>query len=71
MKDETLRKLVEKIGYTEGLPVVVDPKIIAPKDFIDTVLNVRIPNPFMPDTPQRIATCLLYTSMCIRDRVGN
>ena len=56
MKDETLRKLVEKIGYTEGLPVVVDPKIIAPKDFIDTVLNVRIPNPFMPDTPQRIAT---------------
>ena len=56
MKDETLRKLVEKIGYTEGLPVVVDPKIIDPKDFIDTVLNVRIPNPFMPDTPQRIAT---------------
>ena len=27
-----------------------------PKEFIDTVLNVRIPNPFMPDTPQRIAT---------------
>ena len=23
---------------------------------IDTVINVRIPNPFMPDTPQRIAT---------------
>ena len=23
---------------------------------MDEVLNVRIPNPFMPDTPQRIAT---------------
>ncbi len=56
MKDETLRKLVEEIGYTEGLPVVVDPGILDPKEFIDTVLNIRIPNPFMPDTPQRIAT---------------
>jgi fructuronate reductase len=56
MKDSELKKLVEVIGYVEGLPVVVDPGIIKPKDFIDEVLNVRIPNPFMPDTPQRIAT---------------
>ena len=56
MKDTELRKLVEIIGYTEGLPVVVNPGILDPKEFIDTVLNVRIPNPFMPDTPQRIAT---------------
>lgn len=56
MKDEDLVKLVETIGYKEGLPVVVNPGIINPKEFIDTVLNVRIPNPFMPDTPQRIAT---------------
>lgn len=56
MKDEDLKHLVEVIGYQEGLPVVTDPKIIDPKEFIDTVLNVRIPNPFMPDTPQRIAT---------------
>lgn len=56
MKDKDLKKLVEVIGYKEGLPVVTDPGIIHPKDFIDTVLNVRIPNPFMPDTPQRIAT---------------
>ena len=56
MKDEDLHKLVERIGYVEGLPVVTDPGIIKPKDFIDTVVNVRIPNPFMPDTPQRIAT---------------
>ena len=56
MKDQELRKMVETIGYTEGLPVVVNPGILNPKEFIDTVLNVRIPNPFMPDTPQRIAT---------------
>lgn len=56
MKDKELKALVEKIGYEEGLPVVVNPRIINPKDFIDEVLNIRIPNPFMPDTPQRIAT---------------
>jgi len=56
MKDVELKKLVETIGYVEGLPVVVNPGVLDPKEFIDTVLNVRIPNPFMPDTPQRIAT---------------
>ncbi len=56
MKNPLLKKFVETVGYVEGLPVVVDPGIIAPKDFIDAVVNVRIPNPFMPDTPQRIAT---------------
>ena len=56
MKDAELVKLVETVGYKEGLPVVVDPGIIAPRDFIDTVLKIRVPNPFMPDTPQRIAT---------------
>ena len=56
MQDADLKKLVETIGYKEGLPVVTDPGIIHPQDFIDTVVKVRIPNPFMPDTPQRIAT---------------
>ncbi len=56
MRDKDLTRLVEKIGYTEGMPVVVDPKIIHPMDFIKEVLEVRFPNPFMPDTPQRIAT---------------
>jgi fructuronate reductase len=56
MKDADLVKLVEIIGYKEGLPVVVDPGIISPRKFIDEVLKVRIPNPFIPDTPQRIAT---------------
>ncbi len=56
MNDAALRRLVEKIGYDEGLPVVVDPGVLNPKEFIDSVLNTRLPNPFMPDTPQRIAT---------------
>ena len=56
MKNPVLKKLVERIGYVEGLPVVTDPGILSPKQFIDEVLNIRIPNPFMPDTPQRIAT---------------
>ena len=56
MKDEQLVRLVERIGYQEGLPVVVNPGILDPREFIDTVLKVRVPNPFMPDTPQRIAT---------------
>ncbi|AGC67052.1 oxidoreductase [Thermoclostridium stercorarium subsp. stercorarium DSM 8532] len=56
MKDEQLKALVEKVGYEEGLPVVINPGIINPKDFIKEVVEVRLPNPFMPDTPQRIAT---------------
>lgn len=56
MKNPRLKKFVEIVGYKEGLPVVVNPGIIDPKAFIDEVVNVRIPNPFMPDTPQRIAT---------------
>ncbi len=55
MKNPLLKKFIETIGYTEGLPVVVNPGIISPKKFIDEVVNIRIPNPFMPDTPQRIA----------------
>ncbi len=56
MKDEDLVRLITRVGYQEGLPVVVHPGIIDPKEFIDTVVQVRLPNPFMPDAPQRIAT---------------
>lgn len=56
LKDTELVKLIKTIGYEEGLPVVVNPGVLDPKEFIDTVINVRFPNPFMPDTPQRIAT---------------
>lgn len=56
MQDTELKALVEHIGYDEGMPVVTDPGIIRPTDFIHEVLDQRFPNPFIPDTPQRIAT---------------
>ena len=56
MKDADLTALVKRIGYVEGLPVVTHPGILDPKAFIDEVVTERLPNPFMPDTPQRIAT---------------
>lgn len=56
MEDAELRALVTRMGYEEGMPVVVNPGILKPEDFIDAVLTKRLPNVFMPDTPQRIAT---------------
>ena len=56
MTDPQLNALVEKIGCTEGIPVVIDPKILSPMDFIREVIDRRLSNPFIPDTPQRIAT---------------
>jgi fructuronate reductase len=56
MHDRELKALVGKIGYAEGLPVAVNPLILDPEAFIREVIEVRFPNPFMPDTPQRIAT---------------
>ncbi len=55
MNDETLTGFIKQIGYTEGLPVAADPGIINAKDFLDEVISKRFPNPFVPDTPQRIA----------------
>ena len=37
------------------MPVVVDPGVLNPYEFIGAFINKRLPNPFMPDTPQRIA----------------
>lgn len=56
VRDPELKKLIEIVGYEEGLPVVVDPEVINPKEFIDEVVTKRFPNPAIPDTPQRIAT---------------
>ena len=56
MADEDLRSFIQKIGYIEAMPVVVDPGVLNPYEFIGAVINRRLPNPFMPDAPQRIAT---------------
>ena len=55
MKDEDLRPFIQKIGYMEAMPVVTDPGVLNPYEFIGAVINRRLPNPFMPDAPQRIA----------------
>ncbi len=56
MKDADIVALITRLGYREGLPVVEAPGILDPKAFLDEVIARRLPNPFMPDTPQRIAT---------------
>lgn len=55
MRDDDLRRLVEHIGYAEGMPVVTNPVVLDPRAFLDAVLNERLPNPYIPDMPQRIA----------------
>ncbi|MCR4853234.1 MAG: mannitol dehydrogenase family protein [Prevotella sp.] len=55
MADEDLRNFIQKIGYIEAMPVVTDPGVLNPYEFIGAVINRRLPNPFMPDAPQRIA----------------
>jgi len=66
MKDQHLTAFI-KIIAQEGLPVVSDPKVIDPKAFLQDVLEKRLPNPFIPDTPQRIA---MDTSQKIPVRFG-
>lgn len=56
MENADLVGLIKQIGYIEGLPVVQDPKVINPQSFINELVQKRLPNPYIPDTPQRIAT---------------
>lgn len=54
VSDPVLYQLIEKLGYEEGLPVVTSPAIINPYDFIKEVIDIRLPNPFILDSPWRI-----------------
>lgn len=56
MGDADIRSFIQKLGYIEAMPVVTDPGVLNPYEFIGAVLNRRLPNPFMPDAPQRIAS---------------
>ena len=55
MADHDIRSFIQKLGYIEAMPVVTDPGVLNPYEFIGAVINRRLPNPFMPDAPQRIA----------------
>ena len=67
MGDADLRSFVQKLGYIEAMPVVTDPGVLNPYEFIGDVINKRLPNPFMPDAPQRIA---MDTSQKLPIRLG-
>jgi fructuronate reductase len=55
MRDKDLNAFVRRLAFREGMPVVMSPGIISPEAFAREVIETRFPNPFMPDTPQRIA----------------
>lgn len=67
MADPDIKGFIQKIGYIEAMPVVTDPGVLNPYEFIGAVLNRRLPNPFMPDAPQRIA---MDTSQKLAIRFG-
>ncbi len=67
MKDPEMRLLVNQVGPVEGMAVVKDPGILSPQAFIDECINVRFPNEYIPDTPQRIA---VDTSQMVGIRFG-
>lgn len=67
MDDALLVALVKKLGYEEGLKVVDDPKILNPRDFLTEVIEQRLTNKCLPDSPQRIAT---DTSLKVPVRFG-
>jgi fructuronate reductase len=56
VENPDLLALIKNLGYREDLPVVKDPKILNPRKFIDQLVNKRLPNKNIPDTPQRIAS---------------
>jgi len=66
--DPLLKELVYRQSYEEALPVVVHPGKIEPKEFLREVLEERLPNPNIPDTPARIIT---DTSQKVGVRYGN
>ena len=67
MADPDIRSFIQKIGYIEAMPVVTDPGVLNPYEFIGAVIMRRLPNPFMPDAPQRIA---MDTSQKLAIRFG-
>jgi fructuronate reductase len=67
MEDEDIVALISGISETESMPLGADPGVLDPAEFIHEILTVRYPNPFLPDTPQRITT---DTSQKVATRYG-
>ena len=56
MKNADLVEFIRRMAEEEGMPVVENPGIIDPRAFMTEVISKRFPNPYIPDTPRRIAT---------------
>lgn len=48
-------KMGRMIAYDEGLPVVPDPKILSPQEFVDELFMDRFPNEYLGDTNLRLS----------------
>lgn len=67
MERDGIMNMVKVLGYLEGLPVVKDPKIIDPREYLDQVTGERLSNPVLIDVPHRI---LVNTSEKMAVRYG-
>lgn len=54
--DPDLHCLINTLGVNEDLPVADNPQIFSPQEFLHQVIDKRLPNPYIPDTPRRIST---------------
>lgn len=53
--NEDMMKMARMVAYDEGLPVVEDPGILSPQEFVDELFNDRFPNEYLGDTNLRLA----------------
>lgn len=53
--DEDMMKMARMVAYDEGLPVVPNPGILSPREFVDELFNDRFPNEYLGDTNLRLA----------------
>lgn len=53
--DEDMMKMARMVAYDEGLPVVPNPGILSPKEFVDELFCERFPNEYLGDTNLRLA----------------
>ena len=47
--------MARMVAFDEGLPVVPDPGILSPQEFVDELFNDRFPNEYLGDTNLRLA----------------
>jgi len=65
IKDKDLYNFVHQLAVKELLPLVSKESLWDAKEFLSEVLNQRLPNKYLPDSPQRIA-CDTSLKMPIR-----